>query len=271
MAAVPITLVIALAPSGCGSRMAGPEASEKTGPTGPGSHAGAATATHHPESTGSPLRGKVIVLDPGHNGGNASHPDEVNRLVNVITERKPCDTTGTETAAGYTEHAFTWDVANRLAKVLRAQGATVVLTRRSDTGVGPCITERAAIGNKNKADAVLSIHADGAPRSDHGFHVIEPIPIKGHNAQIVPDSQKLGLAIRDAFHTGTDLPYSNYRGRQAIDKRNDLGGLNLSTRPKVFIECGNMANPGDAAKLSDPKFRQRIAQSLAGGFTAYFS
>lgn len=273
VAAVPLVLALA----GCGSTVAGPERPGTAAgvPTG-GGRSGGDTAAVHPQSTqstpsASPLRGKVIVIDPGHNGGNASHPDEVNRLVNVITEKKPCDTTGTETAKGYTEHAFTWDIANRLAKLLRAQGATVILTRSSDTGVGPCITERAAVGNKNKADAVVSVHADGAPQSDHGFHIIEPIPIKGHNAAIVPDSQKLGLALRDAYHKGTGMPYANYRGVEAIDRRNDLGGLNLSTRPKVFIETGNMANPGDAAKLSNPAFRQRIAQSLAGGFTAYFS
>ena len=53
--------------------------------------------------------------------------------------------------------------------------------------------------------------------------------------------------------------------------RDDLGGLNLSTRPKVFIECGNMQDPVDAAKLSDPAFRQRIAEALADGLTNYLT
>lgn len=269
MAAAPIALTFAF--TGCGSTLTGPGGTDQAKSVSTADpRAGTATAAQ-PQATGSPLAGKVIVLDPGHNGGNAAHPEKINKPVDVITERKPCDTTGTETGAGYTEHAFTWDVAGRLAKLLRAQGAKVILTRSNDTGVGPCIPQRAAIGNDNKADAVLSIHADGAPQNDHGFHIIEPKPIKGHNEDIVPASQKLGLALRAAFHKGTDLPYSNYRGVQAIDRRDDLGGLNLSTRPKVFIECGNMANPGDAAKLSDPKFRQRIAQSLANGFTVYFS
>lgn len=226
------------------------------------------TSTH--EQPAAALRGKVIVIDPGHNGGNTTHPSEVNRLVDVITERKPCDTTGTETAKGYSEHAFTWDVSNRLAKLLRAQGAKVVLTRSSDTGVGPCVTERAAIGNTNKADAALSVHADGAASSGHGFHIITPSPVKGHNEKIVPASGRLGLALRDAYRQGTGIPYSNYLGTKAMDVRDDLGGLNLSKRPKVFIECGNMQNRGDAAKLSDSKFRQRIADSLAQGFEAYF-
>ncbi len=229
------------------------------------------TTTAPAKVTGvSGLAGKVIVIDPGHNGQNGAHPEIINKLVDVITERKECDTTGAE-ARGYTESAFNWDVANRLKTVLQAAGAKVILTRSSDTGVGPCITQRAAIGNRAHADAALSIHADGVGASDHGFHIIEPALIKGHTDAIVGPSSKLGLALRDAYRSGTGIPYSNYAGKNAINVRNDLGGLNLSTVPKVFIECGNLPNPGDFAKLHDPAFRQRIAQSLAAGFAAYFS
>ncbi|WP_346041888.1 N-acetylmuramoyl-L-alanine amidase [Actinomadura chokoriensis] len=214
------------------------------------------------------LAGKVVVIDPGHNGGNAEHPSEINKQVKIGNGSKACDTTGTETKAGYAEHAFTWDVSKRLAKLLRARGAKVTLTRKDDKGVGPCITERAAVGNELKADAAISIHADGAASSGHGFHIIEPISI-GRNADMVAGSTRLGKALRDAYHEGTGIPYSNYLGKNAIDRRDDLGGLNMSKVPKVFIECGNMQNKGDAAKLSSAPFRQRIADSLAKGFENY--
>jgi N-acetylmuramoyl-L-alanine amidase len=217
------------------------------------------------------LTGKVIVIDPGHNGGNASHPSIINRSVNIITGSKECDTTGTDTNAGYSEHAFNWDVSNRLKAILQSRGAKVVLTRPNDTGVGPCINQRAAVGNHVKADAALSVHADGAPQSDHGFHIIEPASIKGHTDGIVKRSNRLALALRAAYLKGTGIPYSSYIGKNALDVRDDLGGLNLSTVPKVFIETGNMGNSGDAAKLSDASFRQRIAESLADGFSAYFA
>ncbi|MFA1542474.1 N-acetylmuramoyl-L-alanine amidase [Actinomadura monticuli] len=216
----------------------------------------------------SSLDGKVVVLDPGHNGGNADHPSEISKQVKIGNGSKECDTTGTETKAGYAEHAFTWDVSNRLAKLLRAKGAKVALTRQDDKGVGPCITERAAVGNRLKADAAVSIHADGAAASGHGFHIIEPVSI-GRNAEMVSGSARLGKALRDAYHEGTGLPYSNYLGKNAIDRRDDLGGLNMSAVPKVFIECGNMQNQSDAAKLSSAAFRQRIAESLAKGFETY--
>ncbi|MDF5754474.1 N-acetylmuramoyl-L-alanine amidase [Spongiactinospora sp. TRM90649] len=225
-----------------------------------------------PGSTASdPLHGKVVVIDPGHNGGNAAHPEIINREVDVLTKRKPCDTTGTSTNNGYSEAAFTWDVSKRMAAILRAKGATVKLTRKNNTSVGPCITERAAIGNKAKADAAISVHADGAAPANHGFHVIMPKKINGPVDPVVADSRKLGIAVRDAFRAGTGLPYSNYIGDKALDFRDDLGGLNLSTVPKVFVESGNMRNPTEAAKFHSPAFRQKIAQALADGVQNYLN
>lgn len=239
-----------------------------------GSSPPATTAPPSPSpspSPAQPLAGKVIAIDPGHNGGNWADPAAINRLVNVITESKPCDTTGTQTDAGYTEHAFTFNVAIRLTRLLRAEGATVVLTRTTDTGVGPCITQRAAIGNRAHADAAISIHADGGPPSGIGFDMIEPGLVPGYTNAIVGPSARLGLDIRNSYHRITGEPYANYVGNHAIDVRTDLGGLNLSKVPKVFIECGNMRNAADAARLSSPAFRHRIAVALAAGFTAFLT
>ena len=121
------------------------------------------------------------------------------------------------------------------ARLAHEEGAKVILTRPNDHGVGPCITKRAAIGNDAKADAAVSVHADGAATGEHGFHVILPKPIPGHTAKMAPDARRLGFALRDSYKKSTGMPYSTYRGENAIDERDDLGGLNLSTRPKVFI------------------------------------
>jgi N-acetylmuramoyl-L-alanine amidase len=217
------------------------------------------------------LAGKVIAIDPGHNGGNGSHPAEINRKVDAGGFQKECDTTGTATNAGYTEAAYTFDVATRLAGVLRAAGATVVLTRPSNDGVGPCIDRRAGIGNEANADAAISIHADGGPASGRGFHVIEPALVKGYTEPIVEPSALLGTAIRDAFRDGTGMPYSTYAGLAAISVRGDLGGLNRSHVPKVFIETGNMRNATDAGLLTDAGFRQQAAEAMAAGLANFFT
>lgn len=249
-------------------RAATPAATRAAEPGGATPEAEAEAATPEPEAT-KPLEGKVVVLDPGHNGANYKNPAYINRQVDVHTQKKACDTTGTTTNDGYTEAAFNWDIATRTAKALRAAGATVKLTRKDNNGVGPCITERAALGNKMNADAAVSIHADGAGASAHGFHVIMPKKINGPVDPVVAESRRLGIDIRDAIRDGTNLPYSTYIGRQGLDFRNDLGGLNLSTVPKVFVECGNMRNPSDAARFKDPKFRQRLSVALAKGIENY--
>lgn len=219
--------------------------------------------------SGGELAGRVIVIDPGHNGGNADHPEVVDKLVDVVTKKKPCDTTGTETDDGYAEHAFNWDVAERLAKALRAKGAEVLLTRDGDDGVGPCITDRAAVANDADADVAVSIHADGGSSKGHGFHIMEPVLVKGHNDEIVEPSHQLAVAVRDAYEEGTGLPPADYIGDDGLNPRDDMGGLNLTTVPKVMVECGNMRHKGDAEKLSDGDFRQRIADSIAKGLTTY--
>lgn len=207
-----------------------------------------------------PLAGHTVAIDPGHNGQNYAHPREINRLVDAGGFRKACDTTGTAANDGYSEAAYTFDLALRLARVLRAEGARVVLTRRTNTGVGPCIDERARIGNRAHADAAISIHADGGPTSGRGFHVI----YRPRREQ----SFALALAVRDAVER-TGMPRSTYLGSMGLDARTDLGGLNLSTVPKVFVETGNMRNATDARLLESPSFRQREARALAAGIAAF--
>jgi N-acetylmuramoyl-L-alanine amidase len=123
---------------------------------------------------GLPLAGKVVAIDPGHNPNNWKHLAEIDKLVPAGGFLKACDTTGTESANGYTEAAFNLDVATRLAHILKAAGVTVVLTRTAHTPWGPCINQRAAIGNRAHTDAAISIHADGAPPDGRGFDVIYP-------------------------------------------------------------------------------------------------
>jgi N-acetylmuramoyl-L-alanine amidase len=146
---------------------------------------------------------------------------------------------------------------------------TVVLTRDPSTPWGPCIDQRAAVGNQAHAAAAISIHADGGPSDGRGFHVIRPLLVAGYNDGIIEPSRRLAFSVRDAFAAATGLPFSNYIGKDGLDARNDLGGLNLSTVPKVFIETGNMRNAADAAALRDPASRQRIAQGIADGLIGF--
>ena len=160
------------------------------------------------------------MIDPGHNGGNPLHRAEIKRLVSAGKVTIPCDTTGTATASGYTEAAYNLDVSARLASLLPWAGATVIMTRTANKGWGPCITKRAAIANQAHADVAISIHADGGPAGGRGFYVIYPPSTKGLTDDIATASRALALDVRDAFRSGTKMPYATFVGskgtRQAL-------------------------------------------------------
>ncbi|WP_053638989.1 MULTISPECIES: N-acetylmuramoyl-L-alanine amidase [Streptomyces] len=220
-----------------------------------------------------PLKGKVVVIDPGHNPGNFRHASEINRKVDVGTHRKECDTTGTATDAGWPEAKFTLDVAHRLRTLLREQGATVELTQDGDRPFGPCVDERARIGNEAHADAAISIHADGSAAGNRGFHVIMPGRVHEGTADtraIVAPSAELGERVAGGFVRVTGTAPSNYLGDgTGLVTRTDLGGLNLSTVPKVFVECGNMRDAKDAALLTSGSWRQKAAEGMSEGIVSF--
>ncbi|MGW1776761.1 N-acetylmuramoyl-L-alanine amidase [Streptomyces sp. NPDC002104] len=259
----------ASAPSG-----SAPAASPAPGGTGAAPNPASASASAPAKG----LVGRTVVIDPGHNTGNFKHTTEINRQVDIGTNRKECDTTGTTTNSGYMEAEFSMDVSRRLRTVLEAKGLKVVLTHEAgkagkEPPFGPCIDERARIGNEAAADAVVSVHADGVSAGSRGFHVILPAKVKGggaDTAKIVGPSRQLGERIAGNFARTTGSAPANYLGSgTGLVVRDDLGGLNLSTRPKVFIECGNMRDAKDAAQLSSPEWRQKAAQGIADGIVGF--
>jgi N-acetylmuramoyl-L-alanine amidase len=217
-----------------------------------------------------PLAGEVVGIDPGHNGLNYSAPGVVNQPVFNGTGNEPCDTTGTATDSGYTEAQFNFDVATYLEADLQAEGATVVLTRPNNAGVGPCVTTRAAIIDNAHADVAVDIHADGGPVGGRGFAVLEPAA-DGPNNGVIGSSAAFATTMRNAFVAGTSMPVSTYDGIDGLDPRNDLAGLNLTTVPKVLIECGNMRNAADAALLVTPAFQQAAAAAMAQAITTFLT
>jgi N-acetylmuramoyl-L-alanine amidase len=249
---------------------------------GPGSlyyTGGEAIVTHEAELlfSGSPAgpsgnsSAPLVVLDPGHNGGNSTHTAEIDRLVpSGYGVEKPCNTTGTNTNAGYPEHAFTWDVAQRVKAILQAHGVRVLLTRHNDTGVGPCVNVRAKIESTPGAAAAIAIHADGAPSSGHGFHVClasrRPV---GASAATMAKSVQLGTAIHNDLASSSGLVPSTYVGTNGYFYRDDLAGLNLSTNPTAFLELGNMRNAHDAALQSSAAGRARLSAAVAAGILAF--
>ncbi|MFH8592423.1 N-acetylmuramoyl-L-alanine amidase [Streptomyces rimosus] len=240
-----------------------PTPDDKGDRPGPGGH------------TGTRLKGRTVLLDPGHNPANRDHTREIARQVDVGNGRKECDTTGTSTNDGYAEASFTLDVARRARTLLQAEGAKVVFTQDGDRPYGPCVDERARAGNEAKADAAVSVHADGAGAGNRGFHVILPARVTAGAADtsaIVGPSRRLGEHLAGRFVAATGSAPANYLGGgTGLVVRSDLGGLNLSGIPKVFLECGNMRDAKDAAQLTDPQWREKAARGIAEGITGFLT
>ncbi|MCW0216331.1 MAG: N-acetylmuramoyl-L-alanine amidase [Pseudonocardia sp.] len=274
--AVGVLAATALAASCLGSCAAAtsgvptPAPTVETAATGP---APAAPTSAEPGSirpaAPAPAAGKIVVLDPGHNGGNAGSPNTINRQVpDGRGGTKPCNTTGTSTDAGYAEHAFTWDVAQRVKASLEQQSIRVVMTRSSDVGVGPCVDERGAAGARAGAAAVVSIHADGSAAGNRGFHVAYSSPPL-NDAQRGP-ALDLSRDLRDALRDG-NFAISDYIGKDGLSPRPDLAGLSLSTVPTALVECANMRNAQEAALVSSPAGRARYAAAITEGITRFLT
>ena len=264
------TVAAVLVLAACSSPPAAPAPASPTGPTTvgtPPTSATAPTVSAAPAVATTSTRPRVVVLDPGHNGGNAGAPAAINRQVpDGRGGTKACNTTGTSTDAGYAEHAFTLDVAQRVEKRLVASGVRVELTRTDDDGVGPCVDERGSAGERAGADAVVSIHADGAAPSGKGFHVAYSDPPL-NVAQRGP-ARRLAADLRDGLGAA-GFPRSTYIGRDGLSPRTDLAGLNLSTRPTALVECANMRNAAEAAVVSSAAGRDRYAAAIADGILRF--
>jgi len=227
-----------------------------------------ATAVLTSPTQSGPLDGKIVVIDPGHNGANWMNPSIINRLVPDGRGQKACDTTGTATNDGYAEATFTFALALRVRELLLASGATVELTRGNNSSVGPCVNARAEIGNTAHGDVALSLHGDGGPSTGHGFAVLVPV-LSSTNSAIVASSREFGQRLVNSFTSV--MPVSDYLGSQGIQPRSDLAGLNLTTVPKVLIECGNMRNTNDARLMKDSAWQQRAAQQIAQAITKFLT
>jgi N-acetylmuramoyl-L-alanine amidase len=262
-----------------GTSSAAAGATTQASPTGRSSQPGAAGLTSSgaaPAASGAAasalsLSGKTVVIDPGHDGGNASHASEIAKLVPMgFGQSKACDNTGTNGDDGYPEHEFNFSVSVLVRQLLEQHGVKVVLTHPTDDGVGPCVNVRAAIGNDAHADAAISIHGDGFDASGHGFQIIQAAKSVGGAANDA-SSNALSQALHATFLSESGLTPATYIGEDGYETRSDLAGLNLSTVPKVLVECGNMKNPGDIALMRSSAGRARMAEAIADGIITFLS
>lgn len=181
------------------------------------------------------LRGKVIVLDPGHGGGDP----------------------GTVGVGSTTEAENVLAIAWELKNMLERAGAEVIMTRQTEaaTSGNLQLATRVAISNRSRGQIFVSLHNDWHENSN-----IEGAAVHYYK------SQDLALAEILQKHL--------VRQTKAVDlgvKRNNFYVLRNTNIPAVLVEIGFLSNAKEAKLLAKSSYRLEVALGLLSGINAYFA
>ncbi len=189
------------------------------------------------------LAGRTVVIDPGHGGVDSGAKYH-----------------------GLQEKDITLAISRQLAATLKASGATVVLTRDADIdyytrgrgGKHNDLARRVEIINGAGAAVFVSIHTN-AIRGGQWFGAeVFYNPKQAENRALAETMQR---ALRD-------FPAGNKRQTK---QDSDILVLKDSNIPGVLVEAGFLSNPGEAAKLADPAYQQKMAGQIARALAYHFS
>ena len=141
----------------------------------------------------------------------------------------------------------TLDVAQRVRRILQADGYRVIMTRDSDVFVP--LPTRVAIANSYRGANFVSIHFNCAPRV--GANGIETYYYRS-------DSASLAASIHRNVVSGAP---SENRGI----RRRGFYVLRRTAIPSVLVECGFLTNPTEGRLALTGDYRQRLAEQIARG------
>src|SRR5438105_6523156 len=198
----------------------------------------------------------TIVIDPGH-------PSEVS--------------SGATVHNGTSEVHVAWQVAQRLATLLRAQGYTVVMTKPAERTM-VTNAERARIGNAANAALVVRLHCDDSPDSGYAiYHPDRQGTVQGHTGPTAA-VMRASAAAAESLHASMSrvlagkLKDGGVRGdsRTAIgEQQGALTGSIFSNVPVVLVEMVTLSNTHDAAFIKQPHGQSLMAQAIAEGIGRY--
>jgi len=214
-----------------------------------------------------------VVIDAGHGGNDV----------------------GTHGPSGYYEKDLTLDVAQRLgALISERMGSEVVYTRSDDTYVG--LEERTRIANQRGADLFLSIHANSSPyRAAAGVetYVLNFTTSKTalqlaarENATSDRSIHELHsllekIALKDKIDESREFAAKLQTSLSVVSKSSTQGAKNRGIKsapfvvligaemPSVLAEIGFLTNSSEELLLRKPEYRQKIAEALYKGISAY--
>jgi uncharacterized lipoprotein YddW (UPF0748 family)/N-acetylmuramoyl-L-alanine amidase len=184
-----------------------------------------------------PLKGAVIMLDPGHGGTDSG-------AIGLLGSIKP-------------EKTIALEYTMRIKSKLEALGAKVVLTRSEDIYVS--LNDRLAQSRKTLPDLFIAIHADSLDDASdlskvNGFSVFYKDLLAKSFAEKVRGSVVQNLGRKD-------------RGAKVMNFYIVRG----TWTPSILLETGFMPNPGEFEWLSDPNEQERFADTLTNAILEYFT
>ena len=182
--------------------------------------------------TAQPLRGLTIAVDPGHPPAGATGP------------------------TGLYEGDAVFPVAQKLATLLRARGARVVLTRESLDAVG--LTERGVQARREHAHAFISVHLNALPDGVNPFTANGTSTLFYHNA-----SEPLAREVQQALQARFGL-------RDLGVHYQNLAIARPTWYPSALAEGLFLMIPEQEAAMRDEGFQLRYAEALAEGVERYF-
>lgn len=183
------------------------------------------------------LAGKTVVVDAGHGGHDA----------------------GTQ-SAGISEKNLTLAIAKLTSQKLAAEGATVIMTRKTDVFI--TLPERPNVANRNGADFFVSVHINSNQRDNSAsgtitfFHGRDPI------SQLMADCIQREITKRSGLGgMGVWSDYRIYNSGFAV--------LRGSKMPAVLVECGFLNTTKDRAKMLTDDFQNAVASGIVKGLKVF--
>ena len=186
-----------------------------------------------PIDAAQPLRGLTIAVDAGHPPVGATGP------------------------TGLYEGDAVFPVAQKLEALLRARGATVVMTRTSLAPVG--LTERGVQARRENVHAFMSIHLNALPDGVNPFTANGTSTLFYHNA-----SEPLAREVQRALQARFGL-------RDLGVHYQNLAVARPTWFPSALAEGLFLMIPEQEAAMRDEGFQQTYAEALAVGLERYFA
>jgi N-acetylmuramoyl-L-alanine amidase len=201
-------------------------------------------AVRQAETTGvkNVLKGKTIVVDPGHGG---SDPGAIGK-------------------SGLAEKDVTLAISTELRRLLEEKKADVILTRTTDRDVHSRqasdvqeLQARVNVANKARADVFVSVHIDSYVDST----------AKGTTTYFAPQSARGELLASKLQQSLVEQISLLDRG----SRENNFYVLKHAAMPAVLAEIAFISNPSEEAKLRQPDFIKKAAYGIFTGLTRFFS